>query len=214
MQRVFLVSIALFALAAVPLFAFNSDDLNEITILNSTGYTLMTVVLSPADSDSWGPEILGQDNPLEDGESITYYLSYPQDSFDYKIMAQDEEGTEYQVDGSTSSEDDSATVEITEGDTVDTASDYTLVKVSVTNKTGREIDHLFLSPADSDASGVDVLGEDTTLDDGDTFVIAVPGHEGAVDYNLMAIDSHDGEYDEDVTVDPKSSTPVAVSVTP
>lgn len=59
-----LVGMASIALASVGAFAGDAD----FTIVNSTGYTIREVYLSPANAKNWGKDRLG-DGDLENGKS-------------------------------------------------------------------------------------------------------------------------------------------------
>jgi len=61
MRRVILAALVFAAVSAATVFAFNPDELNKITFDNSTGSKIEMVFLSPADSQYWGPDIIGAD---------------------------------------------------------------------------------------------------------------------------------------------------------
>jgi hypothetical protein len=82
------------------------------------------------------------------------------------------------------------------------APDFTLATVHFENKTGHELQYLFVSPSDSKAWGVDLLDEQTTLADGDTHSIVIPIGKNKVKYNLMAVDENNDEYSFNLTLDP------------
>ena len=47
----------------------------------------------------WGPDIIGADFVLKDGGSIGYYVHYPQSSFDFDVLATDDQGHEFVMRG-------------------------------------------------------------------------------------------------------------------
>jgi len=206
---------ALIALAsAVGAFAFNPDELNKITFDNATGTKIEMIFLSPGDSKYWGPDIIGADYYLKDGASLGYYVHYPEKSFKFDIMATDDQGNKFEVRDYTLTDGKEAKVKFTRKNLNREAPDFTLATVHIENNTGHELQYLFVSPNDSDAWGVDLLDEDTTVADGDqhSFVLAV-GKE-KVKYNLMAVDENNDEYKFNMTIDPTAKKDFTWSVDP
>jgi hypothetical protein len=212
MRKTLLASLAIIGLAAAPVFAFNSDNLNTITFENSTGSTLTMIVLSPEDSDYWGPEILGDGTPLKDDATASYSLGYADTSFDFDVKAVDDKGNEYDLNRITVDDGRQATIRITKKNLSNATYNYTLSTVRVTNSTGREIDYLFIPPSDSDSWGVDLLKDQTTLAGGDTKDILILVRREPAEYTLKAIDESNDEYDVTITVDPDAARTVPVSV--
>ena len=211
MRKVFVV--LLFAvLCASAAFAFDPDELNKITFQNSTGGKIEMIFLSPGDSEYWGPDIVGADYFLKDGQSLGYYVHYPESSFKFDIMATDDKGNRFELRDLTLTDGKEQTVTITKKSLDQSAPDFRLITVHVRNSTGQELQYLFISPNDSDAWGADLLDENTTLADGDTHSIVVPVGKAKVKYNLMAVDENDDEYTFDVTLDPKKGDEFDVSV--
>jgi opacity protein-like surface antigen len=213
MRRIILAAVVFAAVSAASVSAFNPDELNKITFQNTTGGIEM-IFLSPGDSKFWGPDIVGADYFLKDGATIGYYVHYPDKSFKFDIMATDESGNKFEVRDFEMTDGKEANVKLTAKSLDSTAPDFTLATVHIDNNTGFELQYLFVSPSDSDAWGVDLLDEETTIADGDShsFVLAV-GKE-KVKYNLMAVDENDAEYKFNVTIDPKSKKDFTWSIDP
>jgi hypothetical protein len=214
-MRKIILAVAVFtAVSAVSLFAFNPDELNKITFQNTTGGKIEMIFLSPADSKFWGPDIVGADYFLKDGATIGYYVHYPDKSFKFDIMATDDNGNKFEVRDFEMTDGKEANVKLTPKSLDSTAPDFTLATVHIENNTGFEVQYLFVSPSDSDAWGVDLLDEETTVADGDqhTFVLAV-GKE-KVKYNLMAVDENNDEYEFNMTIDPKAKKEFTWSIDP
>ena len=60
----------------------------RITLKNSTGYEIAEIFISPADSDDWGDDYLGN-TTLDDGDSFTVTLPQPLsavDTYDFQFI--------------------------------------------------------------------------------------------------------------------------------
>jgi hypothetical protein len=78
-------------LVAVNTVALAADYYVEIT--NSTGYTIMYMYVSPAKSESWEEDVLGDDT-MADGETRRVNLTgYKSPMFDIRLV--DEDGDKY-----------------------------------------------------------------------------------------------------------------------
>jgi hypothetical protein len=195
-------------LGAAAAFAFDPDELNKITIQNTTGTKIEMIFLSPGDSDYWGPDIIGADYVLKDGGSIGYYVHYPEKTFKFDIMATDDKGNKFEQRDLVVTDGKELTLKLTKKNLNAAAPDFTLATVHFANKTGHELQYLFVSPSDSDAWGVDLLDEETTLADGDTHSIVLPIGKNKVKYNLMAVDENNDEYSFNLTIDPSKASKV------
>lgn len=215
MMRKIILAIVIFgAVSTAAVCAFNPDELNKITFQNTTGGKIEMIFLSPRDSQYWGPDIIGADYFLKDGATLGYYVHYPDKSFKFDIMATDENGNKFEVRDFQLIDGQEASVKLTPKSLDSTAPDFTLATVHIDNNTGHEVQYLFVSPSDSDAWGVDLLDEETTVADGDShsFVLAVGKQK--VKYNLMAVDENDDEYKFNMTIDPKSKKEFTWSIDP
>jgi len=91
MKKFAITGLLLFAAA----FTLHAQNLPSVRIVNNTGYTLYYIYASPAESDDWGEDFLG-DDMLEDGEDIMIRLSQPLNTTNvYDFGVQDEEGDIY-----------------------------------------------------------------------------------------------------------------------
>ena len=69
-----------------------------------------------------------------------------------------------------------------------------LPTVSIVNNTGCDIYYLYISPADEEGWGDDLLGDDI-LEDGKTFVYRLPNHLSNVSvYDILAEDENEDSY--------------------
>jgi hypothetical protein len=212
MRKVMSMAVCFAALAAASAFAFDPSELNKITFENATGTRIETIFLSPSDSEFWGPDIIGADFVVKDGGSLGYYIHYPEETFKFDIMATDEAGHMFEVYNYVLKDGKEATITLTQKNLNSKAPDFTFATLKVTNNTGHELQYLFISPEDSDAWGVDLLDEETTLAPGDTHSIVIPVGKEKVTYNLMAADENNDEYVFDLSIDPAKGKDFKASI--
>jgi hypothetical protein len=212
MRKGVLVVLLVITVAVSMAYAMDPDELEKVTFTNNTGTKIEMIFLSPGDSDYWGPDLVGADYYIKDGGTISYYIYQPEDTFKYDIMATDDKGNKFELRDYTISSSKEATVRFTKSNLNSSAPSFTLETIAVTNNTGAEIYYLFVSPNDSDAWGADLLDSETTLADGDTHSIVIPVGKDKVKYNLLGYDENGDEYMFDVTLDPKKTTSIEVTI--
>ena len=212
MRKTPLAAILFAVLSAAAAFAFNPDELNKITFQNSTGTKIQMIFLSPGDSEYWGPEIIGADYVLKDGGSIGYYVHFPQETTTFDVMATDDKGNKFEMRDFKVTAGREQTITLTRKSLNRTAPDFTLAALEVQNDTGHELQYLFISPADSETWGADLLDEERTLADGDSHGIVIPMGTDKVEYNLMATDENDDEYIFNVTINPAKGKEFTVAI--
>lgn len=66
MRKLFAAALALLALLPLPALAQQQNFI----LVNRTGYTIMSVNVSPTASNNWGPDILGT-QVVQDGQQVT-----------------------------------------------------------------------------------------------------------------------------------------------
>lgn len=64
----------------------------DFVLVNNTGVDINNLYVSPANSDKWGDDILGED-ALPDGQSATVTFSHEADECVWDFMVKDEQGT-------------------------------------------------------------------------------------------------------------------------
>ena len=212
MRKLMVMAVLFAALAAASAFAFDPSELNKITFENSTGTKIETIFLSPSDSEYWGPDIIGADFVVKDGGSLGYYIHYPEKTFKFDIMATDEAGHMFEVYNYVLTDGKESTITLTQKNLNSKAPEFTFATLKVTNNTVHELQYLFISPEDSDAWGVDLLDEESTLAAGDTHSIVIPIGKDKVTYNLMAADENNDEYVFDLTIDPAKGKDFTASI--
>jgi hypothetical protein len=204
MRKALVAALAFTAVSAATAFAFNPDKLNKITFDNATGTKIEMIFLSPGDSKFWGPDIIGADYFLKDSGSIGYYVHYPETSFRFDIMATDDKGNKFEIRDFQIADGKEAKVKLTPESLNATMTDFTLATVHIDNNTGHEIQYLFFSPSDTNAWGVDLLDEETTVADGDSHSFVLPVGRDKLKYELMGVDENGDEYQFNMTIDPKA----------
>ena len=212
MRKTLLPAILIAVLSAAAAFAFTPDELNKITFQNSTGTKIQMIFLSPGDSDYWGPDIVGADYVLKDGGSIGYYVHYPRSAGTFDVMAIDDRGNKFELRDFKVTDGKEQMITLTRKSLNRTAPEFALATLAVENDTGHELQYLFISPADSEIWGADLLDEESTLADGDSHSIVIPIGKDKVEYNLMATDENDDEYIFNVTINPAKGKEFAVSI--
>jgi hypothetical protein len=76
-------------------FALYAQNLPSVRIVNNTGFSIYYIFASPAESDDWGDELLGEDF-LDDGDYVTIKLSQPLNMNNvYDFRLHDEDGDVY-----------------------------------------------------------------------------------------------------------------------
>lgn len=167
-----------------------------ITIQNNCMWDIYHVHISPADSDEWGDDLLGETDILESGESERFtFLS----SGRYDIKVIDEDGDEcimwgvYLQSSETWTITDDSHLDCIDLDEepvrqtfVDESSS---VSLTLSNTSMWDMYHVYISPAQSDDWGDDLLGEYDVLETGEAkrFYLG-----GSGNYDIKIIDE-DGD---------------------
>ena len=85
-MKKFAIAVLMACTAATAAFAAQQD----FTIVNHTGQAIITLNVSPADSDAWGPDILGADILAADEEAeISFSNDEEQCSWDIRVTYED-----------------------------------------------------------------------------------------------------------------------------
>lgn len=188
------ILILLFAVA--PVWAF--DGYVEIT--NETGFGVEALFVSHSDSETWEENLL-PDTVLAQGETIRVDLEgYSDSRFD--IRAQDMEGHSYTL----WEVDVSLRDVVLNNENLDSSlfSGY----VDVTNRSGLDIVHLYISHQDSDSWEEDVLNS-RVLEQGETIRVDINGYPTSV-FDIHAEDRAGESYtvwNLDVAYDDATITP-------
>ena len=189
-----LVFAVIMLMIAVSVFGIDPANLNRVTFINNTGYDLAYLFFSPGDSDYWGADILGTTRTLAGGEKIGFYIHYPEFSSTFDVLAIDEDGDAYLIWNYEISDAEPAVIEVTL-DNLEGGYDLPqLATVNLVNQTGYDIWYIFFSPGDSDMWGVDMLDDETILEDGDAVSLFVPVTDVATRYDFQGVDVDEDTY--------------------
>ena len=172
---------------------FEEGQLNFVALSNLTSDVIEFVFLSPGDSEQWGPEILGAERVLGPGESLGFYIHYPNECDLFDIMAvNSDDGTIFIYDYEIC-DDREELVQFISEDLTDQLPEMDLVTINIRNDTV-PIHYLFISPGDSDMWGIDYLGESATFDSSGTVSFLFPASSEPIAYDLMAVDEDSDVY--------------------
>ncbi len=196
----------------VLIFAFDPGWLNNIVFYNGTSTDIEYIFLSPGDSDYWGPEILNSERILESRSDLGFYIYYPDDCNDFDILAINSNGEALSIYDYTICDGTEETIAFSKKDMSEESPDFNFITLEVDNKIQTEIYYMFISPADSNMYGVDLLDEETTILPGDYLRLLVPLGDDAVDYDVMAVDENNDTYSFTLTLDPSTGSEQNVAV--
>src|ERR1700722_16475787 len=92
MRIVKFAAVAAMLVCAAPAFA--DDAKQDFKLVNKTGYELKALYVSPAKSDDWQDDVLGQDT-LADGQSVNVHFSPKTKTckFDLKVTYSDDDSS-------------------------------------------------------------------------------------------------------------------------
>ena len=184
----------------------NPSNLNLITFQNSTGEAIEYVFLSPGDSAYWSTDILGSSRVLTNGNSLGFYIHYPNRCDEFDIMAIGASGSAFMMFDYQICDGTEAYVPLDRKSLRDTAPDLDLVEIVVENETNYDIQYLFFSPGDSIMWGVDQLDESTIMRPGELVSMLLPATKSEVRYDVQAVDEDADSYTFFVGVDNSRDT--------
>ncbi len=186
------------------LWAFDSSDLNKLTIVNATGAQINYLFISPGDSEHWGPDMLGSE-VLANGGNVSYFMHYPESTGAFDILAIDTSNRRYEVRNYTMRDGTPGSVRLVAGNRTSTQAPQ-IVNVTVNNKTGYSMTYVFFSPADSAMYGADILGDSKTLGVNESHTFAILKPSSPVKYDFWSIDEDGDEYKFTYTVNPNRTS--------
>ena len=189
-SRLFLSLTLICLVLAIPatVSAIDPDNLNSGAFGNRTGADIYYLYVSPGDSELWGTDILGSERVLDDGDTLEFFIHYPDQCNDFDIMAVDGFDVAYIVNDFEICDGSEASVSFTSDDALSTPPEFELMQLELTNNTGYEILYLFVSPEDSNMWGVDQMDSETTLDEGDTISLGLSFNATDIRYDVHAVD--------------------------
>lgn len=201
-RRSLLLTLAtLWLLGTVDSPSAQESALNTVRFTNNTGFEIAFLFFSPGDSEFWGPDLLGSEETLRDGEHLEFFVHYPENCGSFDFMAIDTDGDAYLIwnyqvcDGRP--ENVRVTLEAFNGP----APEMSYVELRLVNELPLDLFYLFLSPGDSRMWGVDYLSRTGLLQRGRLASFLVPATEEPVTYDGVAVDEDSDLYRFSLEVD-------------
>ena len=138
--------IVLTGLASSGSLALSEEELNLVTFENNTGSEITYLYFSPEDSSNWGPDVLGATRVLEDGDSLGFYIHYPDSCNEFDVMAEDSEENTFVLFGYEICDDEQPVFEFVSKDLNDDVVITDLIELGIRNDTDYEMLYVFISP--------------------------------------------------------------------
>jgi hypothetical protein len=183
---------------AVSTAASAESQLPSIRITNNTGYTVYYVYVSPADSEQWGEDLLG-DDVLMNGDYVNITLSQPLSEVNvYDIKLKDKEGdtyTKWDVSISAGSQIEFTIGDFDVGDIITNPdqTNHDMPSRLVANNTGYTIYFIYISQTTSGQWGPDRLARAQVLRSGNSFQYYLPYPLDAVNRYDFKLEDEDGD---------------------
>lgn len=175
--------------------------LNTVRFTNNTGFEIAFLFFSPGDSEFWGPDLLGSEETLLDGEYIEFFVHYPDSCGSFDFMAIDTDGDAYLIWDYQVCDGRAENVRVTLDAFNGPAPEMTYVELRLVNELPLDLYYLFLSPGDSRMWGVDYLSRAGFLERGRVISVLVPAMDDAVTYDVIAVDEDSDLYSFSIDLD-------------
>ena len=194
-------------------FALDPDELNNVAIFNNSGGDIVYLFLSPGDSEYWGPDILGSERTLEHRSALGFYIHYPDACNTFDFMAIDSDGNAYVKWDVEICDESEATISITGQDLSDSPPEVEYISLEIVNNASYDMWFVFLSPADSNMWGVDLLDEESILEAGASAEFLVPIGSQKGTYDFLGVDEDNDDYRFSLEIDPAEGDELFVEIT-
>ncbi len=163
------------------------EALARVVFRNDTDRSIDYLFFSSSTSRFWGADVLGPGRPLLPGQTREFYRASGEIAA-YDILAIDERIDAHLMLRRAVTDD--GVISFTNG-TLESGFDLpVLAALTVENRTGTTLWFGFLSPTDSNARGVDILGQDTILFDGRSMTFRIPVGEQEIAFEFVGVDNH------------------------
>lgn len=160
-------------------------EIATLNISNATEYPFLMLFVSPADTDYFGPDLLGDEDVLEPGETREITVHADDDCFDYDVLAIDADGFPlYSILEVCSGAEEDIRLGA-DGILEEDVPLERFMRVDVTNTREEAITSLYASAVDSRYLGADLLSDTGELEPDDTRSFYLADSE-AVSYNILA----------------------------
>lgn len=145
----------------------NVENLNILEVTNNTGQDLDRLFIFPYDTTQLGADALGDGEYFDSGAKLSFPISYPNSSNNFRILAHSRENDKYYLvknlevqDGEKRTISLSRTHRIKDNDEIPDEFTIPTLITDLTIKNGLDlpIKLVFISPAESSMYGIDVLG--------------------------------------------------------
>jgi hypothetical protein len=184
-----------------------SEFFNTVKFVNNTREDIRYLFFSPADSEYWGPDVLGDSRTLSSKGSVEFYISYPNETDSFDFLAIDTSGNVYEIYEESITDGYAAQIVInktSKSDKIDLDSfEEELIGLEIMNETGLELFYLFVSPSDSEMYGIDFMDSETTLQPGASVSVLLFNSNAEVEYDVQGIDVDDDTYSFSLSLDPE-----------
>lgn len=190
-----------FLLTAAGLLGAQERALNTVRFTNDTGFEISFLFFSPGDSEYWGPDLLGSEETLRDGEYVEFFVHYPDSCGSFDFMAVDTDGDAYLIWDYQVCDNRAENVRVTLDAFSGPAPEMTYVELRVANELPLDIYYLFLSPGDSGMWGADYLSSAGLLQEGRVSSFLVPAMEEPIIYDVVAVDQESDLYSFSIEID-------------
>lgn len=201
---------------SINIFTLDYDQLNTIFFVNETKSEILYIFLSPADSDYWGPELLGAKRKLAAGEEEGYFIHYPDSCNAFDILIVDVYGDTYTIWDFEVCDKAEARVVINKKVLNKDFEVPDFIEFEIINETENDMLSVFISPADSLMLGVDFLDYETSIKEYEAFTVLVPVQDTEIEYDIYGIDEYGNvysfrysldDYDDSVSIEPSDYDP-------
>lgn len=185
---------------SLSVFALDEDELNLVSFKNGTGSEITYLYLSPEDSSYWGADLLGADRVLDNGDSLGFFIHYPDRCNEFDVMAEDDQENTFVLFGYEICDGTEEVFEFVRKDLNDEVVVTSLIEIGIRNDTPFDMMYVFISPADSRMWGADLLDENTILESGEELYFLFPDMDETVDYDFAALDEDGDIYEFSLSI--------------
>lgn len=159
-----------------------------LSVRNNTGFEVLMLFVSAIDSDFFGPEVLGVETTLPDGDLREFTVHTDEECFDYDVLGLDVDG-DMHFSIVELCPDEQTTVRLgEEGPLEDAPPLEHFVQLNIVNEHTETIEQLYASAVDGRYLGANLLGVSGPLDPGESRRVLLAESE-AVSYNAVAVDA-------------------------
>ncbi len=205
MKKIVLAAMLMLSVAGAG-WSFDPDNLNKVTITNSTTDDIQYLFAKAEDAGVWGADILGASNTLSPGNSHSFNILYINESARFTFLAIDVNDVSYQISDVTITDGTEVNLKFAAKNKISTKFDFTFTTVELTNTLDYDINYIFFSPSESDHWGADVMDAETILKKGTTASFLVPVKAREIKYNVMCADEDNDTYSFNVNLSNKKDT--------